>query len=406
MAAPADSCWPRSSGSIRVTPLLGTAVEDLPVEIVERKGLGHPDTLCDHAVEAFSRALCREYLDRTGAIQHHNVDKGVLCAGRSRAGYGGGAVELPLRMVHAGRATTVIDGVSLDVDELAATATREHFSRALRYLDADRHLQVETRVQPTSADLAALFARASGVPLANDTSIGCGYAPLSGVERLVLEIERFLTAPETLTALPFLGEDVKVMGVREDDAVTLTVAAALVADHVPGRGAYADAKARLVELVQNQARSRMDRPVAVSVNAGDDVERDQVYLTVVGTSAEAGDDGQVGRGNRVNGLITPARPMTLEAAAGKNPISHVGKLYNLWAHRTAERLTQLPGIDAVVLQLVSRIGAPITEPQVVWLQVGGPAGRDAASLQRIVRDELETLPRLWQDVIAGTLAVA
>ena len=33
--------------------------------------------------------------------------------------------------------------------------------------------------------------------------------------------------------------------------------------------------------------------------------------------------------------------MTLEAAAGKNPVNHVGKLYNLAAGRMAEALVEL-----------------------------------------------------------------
>ena len=59
-----------------------------------------------------------------------------------------------------------------------------------------------------------------------------------------------------------------------------------------------------------------------------------MYLTVLGTSADGADGGQVGRGNRVNGLISLHRPMSTEAAAGKNPVSHVGKIYNLLAHRS------------------------------------------------------------------------
>ena len=63
---------------------------------------------------------------------------------------------------------------------------------------------------------------------------------------------------------------------------------------------------------------------------------DGIYLSLLGTSAEDADSGQVGRGNRVNGLISVNRPMGTEAAAGKNPVSHVGKIYNLLSHKIAE----------------------------------------------------------------------
>ncbi len=38
--------------------------EQLPVEIVERKGLGHPDNICDAVADPFSLAHCRCYVDR------------------------------------------------------------------------------------------------------------------------------------------------------------------------------------------------------------------------------------------------------------------------------------------------------------------------------------------------------
>jgi S-adenosylmethionine synthetase len=139
----------------------------------------------------------------------------------------------------------------------------------------------------------------------------------------------------------------------------------------------------------------------VTLNAADRPADAVVYLTVTGTSAEAGDDGQVGRGNRANGLITPSRPMSLEAVAGKNPISHVGKLYNAWAQQLTVELLARPDVEAASCQLASRIGAPITEPQVVWLGVSGAAARDPAGLRSQVRDALERLPGMWRDLVAA-----
>jgi S-adenosylmethionine synthetase len=371
------------------------------VEIVERKGLGHPDTLCDAAAEALSVALCRAYIAHGGRVAHHNVDKAVLCAGSAVADFGGGTVTHPMRMIHVGRATDTVGERRLDLESLAVAATREVFGRSLRYLDTQRHLEVEARVRPTSRALAALFAGADPVPLANDSSIGCGFAPLTPTEQLVLDIERHLTAPATLAARPFLGEDVKVLAVRVDDAIELTVAAAFVAAHMASLSAYLEAKADLATDLLHRGREIAPGLARVTLNAADRPADGAVYLTVTGTSAEAGDDGQVGRGNRANGLITPSRPMSLEAVAGKNPISHVGKLYNAWAQQLAAELVARPDIDAVSCQLASRIGAPITEPQVVWVGVSGPGGRDAVGLNAQVRDALGRLPHMWRDLIGG-----
>jgi S-adenosylmethionine synthetase len=370
-------------------------------EIVERKGRGHPDTLCDGAAEALSVALCRAYIARSGRIWHHNVDKAVLCAGSAAADFGGGVVTHPMRMIHVGRATDAVGELRFDVESLAVAATRELFARSLRHLDTRRHLEVESHIRPTSQALAALFAGADPVPLANDSSIGCGFAPLTATEQLVLDSERYLTDAAMLAARPYLGEDVKVLAVRVDDSIDLTVAAAFVAAHIPSLAAYLEAKHALADALLRRGRETAAGLARVTLNAADRPADGVVYLTVTGTSAEAGDDGQVGRGNRANGLITPSRPMSLEAVAGKNPISHVGKLYNAWAQQLAEELVARPDVGAVTCQLASRIGAPITEPQVVWVGVSGPGARDAAGLSLQVRDALGRLPDMWRDLLAA-----
>jgi S-adenosylmethionine synthetase len=66
---------------IHIQEMRDPTVAEAEVEIVERKGLGHPDTLCDAAMEHISQALSEAYLERFGAILHHNCDKGLLVAG-------------------------------------------------------------------------------------------------------------------------------------------------------------------------------------------------------------------------------------------------------------------------------------------------------------------------------------
>ena len=102
---------------------------------------------------------------------------------------------------------------------------------------------------------------------------------------------------------------------------------------------------------------------------------------MTGSSAEAGDDGEVGRGNRVNGLITPHRPMTMEATAGKNPVSHVGKLYNIVASRIANRIVgEISDAEAATCTMVSRIGDPIDQPAIVEVTLA-PSPDPPASYQ-------------------------
>ena len=177
-----------------------------------------------------------------------------------------------------------------------------------------------------------------------------------------------------------------------------------------GMELYLQQRTALAEYARECAREHGFGDCEVAINAADDAESGSIYLTVTGTSAEAGDDGQVGRGNRVNGLITPWRPMSLEAAAGKNPISHVGKIYNILAKRVAETLvTAMPGLAAAQCLIVSRIGAPVSMPDLVHLKL---ATKDGVSMEQlrersaeIVSDHLGRIPELVGEFVTGEIHV-
>lgn len=380
------------------------------IEIVERKGLGHPDSICDALAEEFSLELCRLYLERTGAILHHNVDKALLSAGLASPEFGGGRVLEPMQIILAGRATLEFEGEKIPVAELAELTARRWLGRNLHALDPQQHVAVSSLVRPGSGELVALFdaRRRTRRTLANDTSCGVGYAPLSDVEQLVLAVEARLNSAPTRASAPALGEDVKVMAVRRGEAVGITISCAMIDSALQDMADYKTAKRAAAEIALEAAAQITSRPVSVEVNAADDLAAGSVFLTVTGTSAESGDDGQAGRGNRVNGLITPGRPMTIESVAGKNPVTHVGKLYNLAAGLAAERLVaSLPQVRAVECRLVSRIGQPIEEPQIVDVRVsGGDPEREpdlAREIERIIGEELERLPELAHDLVSGDL---
>jgi len=375
-----------------------------PVEMVERKGVGHPDTICDALAEEFSLALSRFYVQRCGAIAHHNVDKVLLRAGSSAPRLGGGRLEEPIEIWLAGRATTRLRGTEVPVGDLAREACEAWLGANLRHLDARRDVRLHCVVRPGSSELVELFGSGQRVALANDTSLGVGFAPLTPLESAVLAVERALRAAGTGGSRPMLGDDVKVMGTRCDERVELTVACAMVDRYLPDVAAYRAACEAAGRIARDAAERASGSAVEVSLNAADDPESGRIYLTVSGTSAECGDDGEAGRGNRANGLITPYRPMTLESVAGKNPISHVGKLYNLAADRIARELVQeLPDVVGAEVFLVSRIGRPVTEPAVIDVVLASGDGRPVAELrpaaEQIARAQLAALDRLWIELI-------
>jgi S-adenosylmethionine synthetase len=387
----------------------GPPIEESAFEVVERKGLGHPDSICDATMDRVSQALSTAYLERFGRVLHHNADKGLLVAGGVDHAFGGGRVVAPMHMVVAGRATRGLGDASIDVDGVAVEAVRGWFREHLPAVDVERHLRFQVALAPGSRQLTGIFDQ-PGLLGANDTSAAVGYAPLTETERLTLDCERFLTrdAPEALRRR--IGQDVKVMAVRHGRKLDLTVAVPLFDRDVPNEAAYFEAKAIVAAALREHLEPRLRRLDALELhlNALDAPGRGVAgaYLTVIGTSAEAADSGAVGRGNRVNGLIALRRPRGAEAAAGKNPVSHVGKIYSVLAHLLAGRLErEVEGLAEAMVWLVSRIGQPIDRPATIAVQARPAPGFALADLEPTIMEEvhraLGTMPELVGELIRG-----
>lgn len=394
--------------NFQVEPLRTVHIEDQMVEMVERKGLGHPDSIADGVSESVSQALCRLYLDEFGRILHHNTDETQVVGGASDPKFGGGKVSKPIYILLVGRATSEVNGEKLPIHDTSIEAARKYVRSVCAHVDVDKHTEFDCRIGEGSVDLRGVFEQKS--VLSNDTSFGVGFAPLSDLERLVLESEHFLTL-KLKKKLPALGEDVKVMGYRQGDKIRLTVAAALVDSEVANPKEYRSVCDQIGDELAGQAAKLTQREVAIDVNTADDPELGRYYLTVTGCSMEAGDDGSVGRGNRANGLITPCRPMSLEASAGKNPVNHVGKIYNILGNLIANDIVKETGgnVKEVHVRILSQIGKPVDQPQVASLQIlpadGVKLSAVKANAEAVANgwmDRIDTIPRR---LLTGKLTV-
>ncbi|WP_247000311.1 methionine adenosyltransferase [Halosolutus gelatinilyticus] len=397
-----------SERNIRVEPIDRQAVEDQEVEIVERKGIGHPDSICDGVAENVAGALAREYLDRVGEVLHFNTDETQLVAGEAAPAFGGGEVVDPIYLLIVGRATKHYEGLTIPTERIALTAAREYLEENIPQLEYGEDIVVDVKLGEGSGDLQEVFGEDEvSVPMANDTSFGVGHAPLTETERIVLNAERRLNG-DFARENPYLGPDVKLMGKREGDRIDVTVAAAMIDEHIADLDAYADAVESVREFVAGVAREHTDREVEVHVNTADDYEEGSIYLTVTGTSAEQGDDGSVGRGNRANGLITPNRSMSMEATSGKNPVNHIGKIYNLLSTEIAEEVVnEVDGIRDLRVRLLSQIGRPIDRPHVADVHVVTEEGVELedvrGDVEAIVDAELAGVTEITRRVIDGEL---
>ena len=395
--------------NIIIEPIRLLPVEDIEVELVERKGLGHPDYICDSVAEAASKALSKYYIEKYGMILHHNLDKVLLVGGQANPVFGGGEVLHPIYILVSGRATTEIvrNGrvEPIPVGKIIVEAVRNWIKENFRYLDPVNHVIVDYRIGKGSVDLVKVFEERTRTPLANDTSIGVGYAPLSTLEKLVFQTERLLNSKDFKKKHPAVGEDIKVMGLRRGKKIDLTIAAAIISRHVRDIDEYINVKEIIRETTLDLGtKIAPDYDIYVHVNTADMIEKKIVYLTVTGTSAEHGDDGETGRGNRVNGLITPMRPMSLEATAGKNPVNHVGKIYNVAARMIAERIyREVKGIREVYVKLLSQIGKPIDQPLIADIRVmpeeTNLPRHTSSEIESIVNEELANITKLTDLII-------
>ena len=362
------------------------------VEIVERKGLGHPDTICDAVMEAVAVQLAQAYLKTCGRVLHFNADKGMLVAGQVACRFGGGSVLTPMRLVMGDRATFEWKNKRIPVKEIAEQAAYTWFKRYLPRIKPLKDLECQVELKPASEELRSVAERPREA-VANDTSATVGYAPLTPTERLVFQVEQFLNSRSFKKEFPDTGEDVKVLAVRNGRDLNITVAMPFLAPSIRSESQYFKRKALVERVLMNFVTRKsgagfspqvflnvLDRPGAGEAGA---------YLTLLGTSAEAGDSGEVGRGNRVCGIISLRRPASAEAAAGKNPMAHVGKIYNVLAQVLAENIHKnVRGLQDVTVWITSQIGHPISSPQSVVVEVIPASGTTLAAVRPQIQREV------------------
>ena len=387
------------------------------IEIVERKGLGHPDNMCDAIMDRISVKLSQEYLQKTGAILHHNIDKALLAAGEVEHAFGGGHVLKPMRLIIGDRATKFYGEEVIPVDDIAIQTAKNWLKANFRFIDPDKHMEYQIELKEGSEELKDIFQKKEGVLEANDTSAAVGYAPLTYTEKTVLSLERYLNSRQFKSQFPETGEDVKIMGHRNGSKLHLTVAMPLFDLYIDSEETYFRKKRETLETIETFVTHEIveDAPtIEITYNTLDREGKgiSGLYLTTLGTSAESADSGQVGRGNRTNGLITLNRPVSSEAAAGKNPVSHVGKIYSLLSHKIANEIytSFKDEIEEAYVWLLSKIGSPIDMPELAAAQVIMKKGKEISSISEqvneLIKSSFQKIDELCNDLALGRYPVA
>ncbi|MFF4086357.1 methionine adenosyltransferase [Streptomyces nigra] len=390
--------------------------------IVERKGLGHPDTLADHLAERLSRAYSHHTVERFGAVLHHNFDKLALLGGASEVRYGAGRMTSPVRVLVNGRAAPMCGGERIPVEKIVEAEVRAFFAERLP--EASDHLDIVFNITSNSSPGAVLTGdavpdrtrwfnprsiedlRERRVRLSNDTSLGTGWAPENTFESFVRQLVNHFSGDSEFTRThAWCGSDVKLMGYWDGEQADVVLCVPQKSRFVASRAEYVrNAESVLAECHRLAGLRLAGAEARFRLNARDVPEKDELYLTYTGSSIESGDEGVVGRGNRVNGLITPLRPMNLEGANGKNPVYHVGKLYNIAARRLAERLHEATGAHAEV-HLVSATGQRLDQPWRILVRLSSPDA-EVDKVQALVEMALGEFPALTDELVSDGIVLS
>ncbi|MEM5874360.1 MAG: methionine adenosyltransferase [Candidatus Aenigmatarchaeota archaeon] len=348
-------------------------ISKLRTEIAERKGIGHPDTICDLICEEASINLSKEYKKKFGRVLHFNIDKAFLSAGKAISKFGGGKVLKPMKFIFGDRATFKVDNEKIDVEKILINSAKNWFKKNMRFVE-EKHVKYYIEVKEGSASLVDIFKRKYEKTLgSNDTSACVGYWPLTKLEEILIKTERYMNSKKFKKEFPESGEDIKIMGIRKNSEINLIIAIAIIDRFIKNEEEYFRTKDEIKEEIKDLIKKFFDVNVGIDINTLDQRGRgvNGLYLTVTGTCAENADSGQVGRGNKVNGVFSLFRPISNEAAAGKNPLIHVGKIYNFLSLEMAKEIYEKfdDYLEEVYVWLVSKIGKPVSDPELISVQL-------------------------------------
>ena len=374
-------------------------IEQLPFEVVERKGIGHPDTLADGIAETISLAYSAYCLDHFGAVLHHNTDKTAIFGGLAEIGLGSARMIKPHRAILSGRISADFGGVLIDYEELQGEATRKWLNESLPALDVGNSLEIHSFTSSSSRSPVWYHPRDLQdvpditQPWANDTSVCVGYWPLSLTEQMTLALEGYFYA-NGKAIYDFIGQDIKVMSVRSNDSIEVTMCVPFMAAKIPNLQMYEEWMCRFQDELLKCAEAVVGNQynITLHVNTQDQRKNDirGRYFVCSGTALDFGEEGMVGRGNRSRGVISSVRPYSMEASNGKNPVYHVGKVFGYVVDVLSKKIAETFSCECQ-LAVATRMGDPLFDPYQVFVWVSEDISKN--DIFTLIDTELAT--RQW-----------
>lgn len=395
-------------------------IDEQPFEIVERKGLGHPDTICDSIAEAISVEYSLYCIENFGYVLRHMIDKISVTGGLTKVSFGGGKIITPAKVHLKGRFTDSVDNISIPYKEISERVIYEHFKDI--YFDFKKEyivIENNTHFSPgpgiifnkegeSRNERGGFFIDQTKESIqyhnngfrSNDTSTGVCYFPLSNLETIVLEIEKYLNSKETKKEYPYIGTDIKVMGKRVKNDIEITICVPLISSFIFSIQEYED-KIKIIKKTLSNFLSTQGYSdnITLYINTRDRENFDDLYLTILGSALESGDEGAVGRGNRIHGVIPFTRNFTTEAACGKNPIYHVGKVYSALAYVISEYIYTAYKIENCVY-VTSQIGRSLNDPWLIAVDIKEECSvEQKTEIEKFIENKLDNITEITNAIL-------
>ncbi len=370
--------------------------EKRKIEIVERKGLGHPDTIADKLAGELSRVYSKYCMDNYGVILHHNIDKLYVGAGLFLLEDGKIKRHHKIRVDLNGRVSNSMNGKMIDLERIFVPVIQDYMGSILPRLNPKEDLEIninctqrskrEYWYQPRDKndvpDSSKLFAA--------DTALCVSYGKRTYCEELAYKLEQFFwkTNKDGYPTPKYddIGQDIKVMVSRIGKDVVASISLPVFKDKYNSKDEY-DKIVIKYENKLNEYLTTIDNPLKYNVKVEVDRMPDdtyQEYVLVLGSCIECGEEGLVGRGNDSQGLISSVREHTMEAPSGKNLRYHTGRVVSYMANNATKRIAEELGV-ACTLYALTRNRGSILRPYLFYLSVDDVTKRNEC--KRIINEE-------------------
>ncbi len=327
------------------------------IEIVERKGIGHPDTLADALAESVSMEYARYCRENFGFILHYNVDKLYIGAGHFKIGYGFCEMLKPVQVSINGRMSNSFNGTSIDLESICQKAIGPYLRSVLPHLKPEQVVINSNSTQYTK--IPNWFSPRGKIDLpeyenlkANDTSVCVSHWPMTTSERLAYELEGYFWKMQDGFPVPKFkqfGQDIKVMVSREGKKIDVTVCLPVISTQISSlndNDIYVQEAENFLNELANEIIAGTEYSVKVKVNP-----YQRIYMLGIGSCIECGEEGVVGRGNMNSGIISIFRSHSVEAWAGKNPVYHTGRVLGFLTMNLAKAIYAKLGVKCTVIAM-------------------------------------------------------